>query len=309
MQQQRILVTGASGLIGRALVPVLARQGHRVTAVSRRQQLDVPCAAVLACDLAATPPPREVLARIDTVVHMAGDSGASGASLEQLRPINVEAARRLALAAADAGVKRFVHVSSIKVHGEFSPAHASFDEHSPLAPATPYAQSRCEAEQALAEVAAHSAMAVVTARPVAVFGAQAPANFARLARWIAQGRPLPVVTGSLRSVLSVDSAASALALLATHRGAAGRIFVVADPEPLAMTQIVSLLAQAMGRRSRLLVLPGFPLSTLVRRFAAAGALARLVLPLQADAGRLLGELDWQPVEAPAQALLRYAGRW
>ena len=159
----KVLVTGANGFVGRALVAQLIGRGRTVVAAVRRESHDLPSGAlrIPVGDLAGDPDWSAALAGVDVVVHLAArvhlmrDSVAD--PLREFRRINVEATHGLARQAAAAGVSRFVFLSSVKVNGE----SGAFRESDIPAPRDPYGISKHEAELGLARIAAETGMSIV----------------------------------------------------------------------------------------------------------------------------------------------------
>lgn len=285
MTAPTILVTGASGFVGRALLPRLVADGHRVHAAVRRPDSGLPAGVdpVAIGDLTAQPDWRSALAGADAVVHLAARAHVlderSPDAFALYRAANTLPTLRLAEAAAATGVRRLVFISSVRVHGSRT-AGAPFDEASPLAAEDPYGRSKAEAERGLAEIARASSLEVVVLRPPLVYGPGVRGNFARLARLVARGVPLPFgAVRNRRSLVYVGNLVDAIVQSLTHPAAAGRTFMVSDGEDVSTAELVRRIARALGRSPRLVPVP----PTLLR---AAGALAGR----REDVARLLGDL-------------------
>lgn len=305
----KVLVTGASGFVGSALVPVLAARGHAVRAAARRP-LDIADSVVVG-DLGPDTDWRAALAGCDAVVHLAARvhvmRDAAGDPLAAYRRANTAGTMALAEQARSAGVRRFVFASTAKVLGESSPRGRPFTDDDPPAPVDPYAVSKAEAEQRLAALAAEGGMRVATVRPPLVYGPGVGANFLRLMTAIARGRPLPL--GSIanrRSLVYAGNLAAAIAALLEHADASGP-YLVSDGEDLSTPDLVRRVAAALGTPPRLVPVPP-------ALFAAAGA----VLGKRAEVERLTGDfalaptrlaaLGWRPPFTVAQGLAETA-RW
>ncbi|MBV9522801.1 MAG: NAD-dependent epimerase/dehydratase family protein, partial [Alphaproteobacteria bacterium] len=189
-----ILITGATGFVGRALVAALS-QSHRLVLALRRTGAIPPCADVAVRPIDAIGPDTDWRAALDGVasvihlaahVHVADDAGDAAA----FDRVNHAGTLRLAQSARRAGIQRFLYLSSAKVHGEAS-GERPFREDDPPRPADPYAVSKWRAEQALAKLAAEGGPATIILRPPLVYGAGAKANFAALLRLCRLGLPLP----------------------------------------------------------------------------------------------------------------------
>ena len=281
----RVLVTGADGFVGRALCRDLAGAGFGVVAATR--------------DLVAVGPDtewREVLEGIDAIAHLAAPAHASARDADErvFRRINVDGTRRLAEAAVDAGIGRFLFMSTAKVMGESSGDGCFRGDDAP-APADAYARSKRDAELALAEVARGTPLETVVLRPPLVYGPGVRANFLALMRLAASGVPLPL--GSVRnrrSLVYLDNLTAAAVACLGHPAAAGRTYFVRDGADVSTPGLVRALAAALGRRARLWPAPPGALRLLGRLTGRAGTVARLLDSLAVDDSTIRGELRWRP---------------
>jgi nucleoside-diphosphate-sugar epimerase len=304
-----ILVTGASGFVGVALCRELLARGHDVRAVVRDASSRATARSDLhrihIPDLAAEFDRHELLDGVECVVHLAAIAHRTADEAE-IRRVNVDATQRLAEAAAGC-VRRFVFLSSVKVHGEDS-GSGSYGESDTLLPKDSYGRSKLAAERALTELADRSGMELVLIRPPLVYGPRVKANFLRLLRWVDSGWPLPF--GSLnnrRSLIYVDNLADAIARCVEHPAANGP-FLVGDAEPVSTSTLVSGIASALGRPAKLIRVPAAVL-------LAAGTLAcrrdemrRLTGNLVVNASRAHRLLGWSPPHSLEEGLSRTA-RW
>jgi len=309
----KVLVTGATGFIGQALVPALLAEGHDVVATGRQagRVAGQPVRAV--GDLAAATDWAELLHGCDAVVHLAARvhvmDSAGAAQLDAFRRVNVEATRRLAADAARAGVRRLVFVSSVKVHGEHSPGRA-LTEADPPDPQDPYAVSKAEAELALRRVATETGLEVVILRPPLVYGPGVQANFAALVRVIGAGVPLPLgAVGNRRSLVYVENLCDAIACCLAHPAAAGETFLVDDGEAVSTPGLIRAVASAMGRPARLLPVPPAWLRLAGRLTGRSAGLDRLLSDLEVNSGRLRRVCGWTPRQDLRSALRASFGSW
>ena len=308
----RILVTGATGFVGSALVPVLRGRGHVVRVAVRRPVAGLGDEQVRVGDLGPDTDWREAVAGADAVVHLAARvhvmNESSADPLAAFVRANVDGTLALARAASASGVRRFVHLSSIKVNGEGT-SGAPFTERDIPAPVDPYGESKARAELALRELERETGLEVAVMRPPLVYGPGVKANFLQLMRWVDRGVPLPF--GSVdnrRSLVFVGNLADALAVCCVHPAAAGRTFLICDGVDLSTRGLVEHLAIALGRPARLIPVPPALLrlaATLAGRSAQAD---RLLGSLRIDASTLRETLGWQPPFDPAQAFALTA-RW
>jgi len=271
----RVVITGAGGFIGRALVPLLATpiQALSFAAPDWRDRMG-------AADL-----------RGATILHLAARAHGAADEASFVRD-NVDKTRALAQAAVAAGARRLVFLSTIKVHGEetrerpFAPSDAP-------APEDAYARSKWAAEQALAQVAAGSPLQVVVVRPPLVYGAGARANLAALLRLADTPLPLPFASLTApRSFIHVDDLARLLHACVSHPAAAGRTFIGAHPEGLSTARAVALMRDALGRPRRLFPVPASAIEAAAALLGQAAKARRLTRSLLGDPSAAVGELQW-----------------
>jgi len=291
----KVLITGANGLVGRAVCAALHRTGHAVTPAVRRAQGLAQEQVIGESD--AQTGWRAALAGMESVVHLAArvhvmnDSAAD--PLAAFRSINTAGTLNLARQCAAAGVRRFVFVSSVKVNGE--ERAAPYTEADTPAPEDAYALSKWEAEQGLWQVAAETGLEVVILRPPLVYGPGVGANFLALLRAVARGMPLPLgAINNQRSLIFVGNLADAILCCLEHPAAAGQTFLVSDGEEVSTPELVRRMATALGRPAWLVALP-VPVLRMLVAFAKKPALAtRLSGSLAVDSSKIRRELDWSP---------------
>lgn len=304
---RRILVIGASGFVGGALFRKL--QGTDEVAGSSRAARP---GLVRSPSLEEGGDWRPLLEGRDVVVHAAARvhvmKERACEPLRAYRAVNVAGTLAVAHQAAQAGVRRFVFISSIKVNGEQTPPGGAFAADDSPAPADPYGVSKAEAEAQLIALARRSAMEVVIVRPPLIYGPGATANFLSMMRWLARGIPLPLgaIEHNRRSLVALDNLLDLLTICLDHPAAANRIFLAADGEDLSTTGLLRRLAVAMGVPARLLPVPPW---ALVAGAAAAGRQAvvqRLCGSLQVDIAKTRDLLGWTPPVSVDEGLRRAA---
>ncbi len=296
-----MLVTGATGFVGRAFVALARSRGTDVVAAVRAPGAALPpgVRAAVIGDLSGQVDWSAALEGVDAVVHLAARvhmmRDASPDPAGDYRRVNVDATVALARAAATAGVRRVVFASSVKALGESTPADRSFDDATPPRPADPYGASKLEAERALHAIAAGARVEAVVLRPPLMIGPGVKGNLRLLARAIAAGVPLPLgAIDNRRSLLSVGNFADALAHAVAHPAAAGGTFLVRDGEDLSTPALARRIARAMGRPARLWPVP---VALLRAAGAVAGrgdAIARLTDSLRIDDARWRATTGWTP---------------
>ena len=309
----RILITGATGFVGRAVVAALRRDGHTLSGTTRQPDLGQGPEGIPLYHITGLGPDMDwtqVVAGAEIVVHLAArvhemkESQADALALH--RTINTEGTKRLAIAAAEAGARRFVFMSTVKVMGEETRS-APFTESDAPAPEDAYGISKLEAEQALAGITAGTGMELVALRPPLVYGPNVKGNFLSLLNLCNRGFPLPLASiNNTRSFVSAGNLASAVAVAAVHPGAAGETFFVSDGEDLSTPELFRRSAAALGLKARLI---GFPVPLLEMTGSILGrgdAARRLTRSLAVDSGKIRRQLGWQPEESLDQGLARTA---
>ncbi len=309
----RILVTGATGFVGRTLVSTLIGGGHTVAAAVRRRDASLPPGAepIVVPDIGPETDWRDALSDVEAVIHAAAHVHAIGGLRDDPRGlharVNRDGTRRLAQAAAAAGVRRFVFVSTVKVNGERTAPGTPFRESDTPRPETSYAIAKWEGEQALAEIAASGAMTVTVIRPPLVYGPGVGANFRALLRLCRSGLPLPLDSIDNRlSLIAVENLADILRHAVQDPTAANQTFLVRDGEDVSTSGLIQRLRMAMGRSPRL-----FPVPTALIRLAGAltgrgESVQRLLDSLTVDDGKLRRVLGWTPLVTPDRALAKTA---
>ena len=315
----RVLVTGATGFIGGALVKVLRDRGHCVVAMTSAAGLVLPDGVdrwvtprlpTLADDVLQRLTGIEVVVHAAARAHVLDESAAD--PVAAFRLANTEGTLALAQACVRAGVRRFVFLSSIGVNGSTSGTSVFRPDDLPH-PDSPYAQSKWEAEQGLDALVAGSdnpgGMTVHHVRPPLVYGAGARGNFALLVRLVRTGLPLPL--GALRaprSFVALDNLVDLLARLVEHPAPPSGVYLVADAERTTTADFIRAIAKAMGQADRLLMVPAWLVSAAASLVGRADQIRKMAVPLAVDTTETSRNLDWQPPRTMDQALARtFAG--
>lgn len=296
----KILVTGASGMVGRALTATFHEKGYACRAVVRAGAMEgFAGEQVSVGDISATTPWGVALEGCTDVVHLAArvhqmnDDGAQAVDL--YRQTNVDATLHLARQAAQSGVRRFVFLSTVKVLGESTSGRTPFTEADPARPSDGYSRSKWEAEQGLFAIACATGMEVVVIRPPLIYGSGVKANFAALARAVQRGWPLPLgAVHNQRSFLGVENLVDFIQTCLQHPAAANQIFLVSDSCDLSTTDLLKALASAAGQPSRLLPVPTWLLRGLGAVSGQTARMDRLLGDLQIDISFAKNALGWTP---------------
>ena len=307
-----ILLTGATGFVGAALLASLQMRAQVRIAV--RQLPDH--AATLSCKVetiqASLSPEQDwsaALTGISSVIHCAGRVHVMRETatdpLLEFRRVNVESTLRLARQAAEAGVKRFIFMSSVKVNGESTLSGQALTEEDIATPQDPYGQSKHEAEIGLRHLAAETGMEVVIIRPPLIYGPGVKANFAALMRAVQRGWPLPL--GALhnqRSLVALDNLVDFILTCLNHPNAAQQTFFVSDGHDLSTTELVRSMARAAGVAPRLLPIPAWLLQAAASMLGKGAATQRLCGNLQVDISKARARLGWTPPISVDEGLRR-----
>lgn len=310
----RVLVTGATGFVGQALVARLTADGQRVRAAVRRAAPDLAVEQVCVGDLGPHTDWDAVVAGQDVIVHAAARvhvmQERAADPLAEFRRTNVEGTLQLACRAVRAGVRRFVFVSSIKVNGEATAPGRPFRADDAPAPADAYGQSKLEAEQGLQRIAAETGMQFTIVRPPLVYGPGVKANFLDLMRALHRGVPLPLgAIHNRRTLIALDNLTDLLATCVIHPAAANAVFLAGDGEDLSTTELARRLAAALGVRARLLPVPAKLLERTAQMLGRGDAARRLCRWLQVDSGATRERLGWSPPIGVDEALRRTAAHF
>lgn len=300
-----LLITGATGFVGRALTDRLRAEGRTFRRALRNSQGADETSTIVG-PVGADTHWEMAVSGCSAVVHLAARvhvmREAATQPLSAFREVNVEGTRTLALQAARAGVRRFVFLSSVKVNGEATAGRA-FEEVDPPNPQDPYGISKREAEDVLRRIARETGLEVVILRPPLVYGPGVKANFLRMMRWIDRGVPLPL--GSVRnarSLVYVGNLVDAVIRCVEHPAAAGETFLVDDGEPVSTPQLLREIGAALGRPARLFPIPPALLKAAAILVGRGEDAARLLGDLVVDDARLRRVLDWRPPYTRSEGL-------
>lgn len=298
---QQILITGASGFVGSALMKTLHSNQFKTRGVVRRlggTETEV-AGPIVVKEIHGDSDWQDELDAIDTVVHLAARvhvmSEKALDPLAAFREINVKGTLNLAKQSAMAGVKRFIYISSIKVNGDQSLFGRPFSANDVANPSDPYGISKAEAEEGLRLIADESGMEVVIIRPVLVYGPGVKGNFLSMINWLKKGVPLPL--GSIknsRSLLALDNLIDLIVICLSHPAAANQTFLVSDGEDVSTTTLLQKMAAAMEKKVFLFSINARFLELCLSLLGLGVIAQRLCGSLQVDITKTRLLLGWVP---------------
>ena len=305
----KVLVTGANGFVGRPLCFHLRELGHEVVPVVR-QAGSLEGEYVVSDEISW----KDALKGCNSVVHLAARAHVMQDQeqnpLKAFRVNNVDTTIELANRAVEAGVSRFVFLSTIKVNGEKTAPGCSFSPEDSADPKDPYAISKWEAEQALFEIAKRTGLEVVVIRPPLVYGPGVKGNFATLIKWVKNGVPLPFRSlRNRRSMIGLDNLLSFTMLCADislSPNAKGQVFLVSDGEEVSTTDLLCRVAKAYGCKSRLFSVPVSLIILAARWTGRVYVSDRLLGSLAVDDSKARLMLGWYPPDTMDEQLKKMA---
>ncbi|WP_349304695.1 SDR family oxidoreductase [Pseudoalteromonas sp. BDTF-M6] len=293
-----ILITGYSGFLGTHLLSRISDE-HKVTLVGRSKptqngfkyvhaQLNKEfnfSSSLLGCDVVI-----HAAARVHVMSEKESDP------LSVFRELNTHATIKLATQAAEAGVKRFIFISSIKVNGESTTGRRPFSVQDDRAPEDPYGISKAEAEEQLLHISRDTGMEVVIIRPPLVYGEGGKGNFSSLMNFVKKGYPLPFrcIKSNKRSFVSVYNLVDLINVCINHAKAANQVFLVSDNHDLSTAEMVALMATVQDKTNFTLPIPLWCYKIAGKVLNKKDVVERLIGSLQVDVSHTMDTLDWKP---------------
>jgi len=312
---KKILVTGAGGFIGSALCSRILAEGWQVRGTFRSEsdvsRLPEGVEAFSIGSIDSDTKWDDALTGIDTVVHLAARvhvmDDISSDPLAEYRKVNVEGTKCLAVSSANAGAKRFIFISSIKVNGEGRAA--AYNEDDEAAPQDTYGVSKWEAERELHKISHTTGIEVVILRPPLVYGPGVKANFYNLLKIVDRGIPLPFAKiNNVRSFIYLDNLIDAIITCIHHPGAKGQTFLLNDREDVSTPELIKKIASALEKPARLFPIPPFLMRLAGKFIGKSEAIDRLFGSLTIDSSKIRKELGWKPPYTMEYGL-RETARW
>ena len=312
----KILITGATGFVGQALLNQLASQNNELVVAVRNisTKLSPEIKQVLVGDLLPDTDWDNALSNVDTVIHLAARvhimNDTHSDPNTEFKKINTDGTLNLARQAAKTGIKRFIYLSSIKVNGEFTQQGKPFRSRDEHIPTDPYGLSKYEAEQGLKIIALETGMEIVVIRPPLVYGPNVKANFLRMMHWINKSIPLPLgAIYNQRSLVALDNLVDLISVCVEHPAAANQTFLVSDDDDLSTTELLQRMAKALGKPARLIPVPSSVISVGATMLGKSDIAQRLCGSLQVDISHTKKTLDWKPLVSVDEALQKTANAY
>jgi nucleoside-diphosphate-sugar epimerase len=294
--KKRVLLTGYNGFVGRYLFRSLTE--YEVVILGRKKQANTK--NFFEFELGKSLISNEAFKDVQVLIHLAARvhimNDVSSDPITEFRFVNTQGTLNLAKQAAQAGVKRFIFVSSIKVNGESTTEGHPFNSSDRYAPEDPYGISKAEAEMQLIALGKETGMEIVIIRPPLVYGEGVKANFASLMKLVGKGLPLPFrsISNNKRSLVSVYNLVDLIKVCIVHPSAANQTFLVSDDNDLSTAEMVALMAKVQGKVNLSLPVPVCCFNLAGKVFGKQSVVDRLVGSLQVDIEHTKKTLNWQP---------------
>jgi nucleoside-diphosphate-sugar epimerase len=275
-----ILITGANGFIGNALTAYMTHQGHHITPLQRN---------TVVTELQSN--------TYDCLIHLAGRAHVlhetASDAYQAFKEVNVGYTLKIAQLAQQLQIKRFIFLSSIGVNGKYSAQ--PFTETDTPQPHNHYAQTKLEAESALKAFFQNSKTELTIIRPPLVYGPNPKANFKALVSL--SKSPLPLPLGAIhnqRSLIGIDNLCQFIELCCHHPAAAHQTFLISDDHDVSITELVTVIRQALHRAPWLVPIPTPALKVIFSLLGKLNLNEQLLTDLQVDTTKAKQLLNWRP---------------
>lgn len=296
-----ILLTGGTGFVGSRIAGQLSASGeHELTCAVRMSGSVQNGREVQISGLSAETDWRKALgSRQQVVIHAAARAHVMNElhtdPMAEYRRVNVDGTLKLARQAAEAGVKRFIYLSSIKVNGERTIPGQPFTADAEPAPEDAYGLSKLEAETGLKEIASETGMDLVIIRPPLVYGPGVKGSFATMINLVRKGLPLPLGrVHNKRSLVALDTLVDLILTCIDHPAAANEVFLVSDGQDVSTTELLKGIGTAMGKPTRLIPIASSVLMLAATLLGKKAVAQRLLGSLQVDISKTRSALGWEP---------------
>jgi nucleoside-diphosphate-sugar epimerase len=306
-KDNKVLVTGSNGFVGRNLCRALAGKQVIINKSCGASKIEALEAGEFMVDLRSKNPDwSNALQGCKSVVHLASRAHVTNEyaknSLKEYRKINLEGTVRLAKQALEAGIEKFIFLSSIGVNGAATYGEP-FNVNTLPKPHTPYAVSKFEAEKALLDLVKKTNMKLIIIRAPAVYGVNAPGNFKLLERLIMSGIPLPFLSvKNKRSIISIDNLIDFIYLCLNQPLNETKTFLVSDKCDLSTEEIIRVMGKIYGKKTRIFPFPVFLLKILFHILGRPNLSQSLLEDLQIDDMCIQNALSWRPPFQPSAYL-------
>ena len=306
MLKDKIALTGYTGFVGNKLVPSLPAE--RLVLLGRQTTL-IPCTAAFTKSLEAAETYDDCLIDVSVVIHCAARvhmmNETAADPLQAFREVNTSGTLNLARQAAQAGVKRFIFLSSVKVNGEATESRSPFEYSDIAQPQDAYGMSKSEAEQGLRLLAAETGMEVVIIRPPLIYGPDVKANFSAMLKLAKKNLPLPLgAIDNKRSLVAIDNLIDLIVTCIDHPKAANETFLVSDDQDVSTTELLQMMTRAAGKKPRLIPVPVSWLRFAARLTGKQAVIERLCGNLQVDITHTKDTLGWKPPFSVEEVIAR-----
>lgn len=300
---KKILVTGASGFIGKNLMKELIKRKFQTVGVLRKNKINLKKYSkknyIFVDQINSDTNWTNALSNIDLVIHCAGLSNDNDTnntdSFSNYWTLNVDGTKNLVEQASKLGVKRIIYISTVKVHGERSDKFKAISHKNKVFTETNYSKSKYEAEKAIKKISSNTNLEYVIIRSPIVYGAGVGGNFLKLMTYIKKGIPLPLGSvQNVRSFISINNLIDFIVLCATKSSAVNETFLVSDNHHLSTVELIKKIASMMGKKINLLNVPIPFLKLLGFIFKKSNYIDRLTNSLQVDISHACKKLNWKP---------------
>ncbi|HIF9430788.1 TPA: UDP-glucose 4-epimerase family protein [Photobacterium damselae] len=294
-----ILITGTSGFVGSFLLNRIKNK-YEVSIINRKLDKNFEGQQVVLSSFNGLSKNNDFFNKIDCIIHCAARvhimNDFSSNPLDEYREVNTVGTLNLARQAVEAGVKRFIFISSIKVNGESTRIDKPFKFDDERLPEDFYGKSKSEAEEQLLQLAEETGLEVVIIRPTLVYGPGVRANFASLLNLVSKGLPLPFgcIKNNKRSLVSVDNLIDLIVTCIEHPKAVNQVFLVSDDNDVSTSEMVLNMAKALGKSQWLLPIPTACYRLVGKITGKEDVINRLLGSLQVDITHTKDTLGWIP---------------